>query len=141
MQDNHSDGHRNDHFGEVQAWNVDTGQRVWTHNFEKSPNWGSMLATGGGLVFTGGTADRKLHAFDAATGKILWESGALNSGVLAPPTTFMVNGKQYVAIESGWGGDVQGMQAALNRLVPGEYPPVPTGGAVYVFAIDETDHR
>ena len=52
-----------------------------------------------------------------------------------------MNGKQYVAIESGWGGDVQGMQAALNRLVPGEYPPVPTGGAVYVFAIDETNHR
>jgi alcohol dehydrogenase (cytochrome c) len=125
-----------DHFGEVQAWNVDTGQRVWTHNYSKSPNWGSMLATGGGLVFTGGTADRKLHAFDAATGKILWESDALNSGVLAPPTTFLVDGKQYVAIESGWGGDVQGMQGALNRLVPGEYPPVPTGGAVYVFAVN-----
>jgi len=125
-----------DHVGEVQAWNVDTGQRVWTHNYSKSPNWGSMLATGGGLVFTGGTADRKLHAFDAATGKILWESDALNSGVLAPPTTFLVNGRQYVAIESGWGGDVQGMQGALNRLVPGEYPPVPTGGAVYVFAVE-----
>src|SRR5215472_7765945 len=41
-----------DHVGEVQAWNVDTGQRVWTHNYSKSPNWGSMLATGGGLVFT-----------------------------------------------------------------------------------------
>ena len=124
-----------DHFGEVQAWNVDTGQRVWTHNYAKSPNWGSMLATGGGLVFSGGTADRKLHAFDASTGKILWESEPLNSGVLAPPTTFLVNGRQYIAIESGWGGDVQGMQAALNRLVPGDYPPVPTGGAVYVFAI------
>jgi alcohol dehydrogenase (cytochrome c) len=125
-----------DHVGEVQAWNVDTGQRVWTHNYARSPNWGSMLATGGGLVFAGGTADRKLHVFDAATGKILWESDALNSGVLAPPTTFLVNGKQYIAIESGWGGDVQGMQATLNRLVPGEYPPVPTGGAVYVFAVE-----
>ena len=125
-----------DHFGEVQAWNVDTGQRVWTHNYQKSPNWGSMLATGGGLVFTGGTADRKLHAFDAATGTILWESEPLNSGVLAPPTTFVVDGRQYVAIESGWGGDVQGMQGALNRIFPGEYPPVPTGGAVYAFAID-----
>ena len=48
-----------DHFGEVQAWNVDTGQKVWTHNYPRSPNWGSMLATGGGLVFSGGTADRK----------------------------------------------------------------------------------
>src|SRR5436309_2334117 len=59
-----------DHFGEVQAWNVDTGQRVWTHNYAKSPNWGSMLATAGGLVFSGGTIDRKFHAFDAATGKV-----------------------------------------------------------------------
>ena len=41
-----------DHIGEVQAWNVDTGKRVWTHTYAKSPNWGPMLATGGGLVFT-----------------------------------------------------------------------------------------
>ena len=125
-----------DHFGEVQAWNVDTGMLAWKHDFAKSPNWGSILTTGGGLVISGGTADRKLHAFDAATGKVLWESDALNSGVLAPPTTFLVDGKQYIAVESGWGGDVLGTQAALNRLVPGEYPPVPTGGAVYVFAVD-----
>ena len=44
-------------------------QRVWTHNYPTSANWGSMLATGGGLVFTGGTNDRKLHAFDAAVGQ------------------------------------------------------------------------
>ena len=43
------------HIGEVQAWNVDTGKKVWTYNYDKSPNWGSMLATAGGLVFTGGT--------------------------------------------------------------------------------------
>ncbi len=124
-----------DHFGEVQAWNVDTGKLAWTHIYSKSPNWGSMLATAGGLVISGGTADRKIHAFDAANGKLLWESDPLNSGVLAPPTTFEIDGRQYIAVESGWGGDVQGTQAALNRLVPGEYPPVPTGGAVYVFAI------
>ena len=70
-----------DHVGEVQAWNVDTGQRVWTHNYPTSPNWGSMLATAGGLVFSGGTNDRKLHAFDAATGKLLWEFPT-NSGIL-----------------------------------------------------------
>ena len=58
-----------DHVGEVQAWNVDTGQRVWTHNYPTSANWGSMLATGGGLVFSGGTNDRKLHAFDATSGQ------------------------------------------------------------------------
>jgi len=125
-----------DHFGEVQAWNVDTGTLAWKHNFDKSPNWGSILTTGGGLVVSGGTADRKLHAFDAATGAMLWESEAMNSGAIAPPSTFLVDGRQYIAVETGWGGDVTGAQAALNRLVPGDYPPVPTGGAVYVFAID-----
>ncbi len=124
-----------DHVGEVQAWNVDTGQKVWTHVYDKSPNWGGMLVTAGGLVFSGGTSDRKFHAFDASTGKLLWEFPT-NSGILAPPTTFKVDGKQYVAVETGWGGDSRGMQATLNRLFPGEYPEVPEGGAVWVFAVE-----
>jgi alcohol dehydrogenase (cytochrome c) len=124
-----------DHFGEVQAWNVDTGQRVWTHNYAKSPNWGSMLATAGGLVFSGGTIDRKFHAFDAMTGKLVWEFPT-NSGILAPPSSFLVDGKQYIAIESGWGGDSRGDQNTLNRLFPGEFPEVPEGGAVWVFALE-----
>jgi alcohol dehydrogenase (cytochrome c) len=121
--------------GEVQAWNVDTGQQVWMHPYEKSPNWGSMLVTGGGVLFTGGTNDRKMHAFDAASGKLLWEYQTA-SGIVAPPTTFRVNGKQYLAVLSGWGGDPRGMQATLNRVFPGEYPPVPEGGTLYVFALD-----
>jgi alcohol dehydrogenase (cytochrome c) len=124
-----------DHFGEVQAWNVDTGKKVWTHNYPRSPNWGGMLVTASGVVFNGGTADRKIHAFDATTGKLLWEFPT-NSGVLAPPTTFSVDGKQYVAIHSGWGGDSRGMQATLNRYFPGEFPEVPEGGAIWVFALN-----
>lgn len=123
-----------DHFGEVQAWNVDTGKLVWRHDYTKTPNWGAMLATAGGVVFTGGTNDRKFHAFDAATGKLLWEFPT-NSGILAPPTTFTVDGKQYIAVLSGWGGDSRGDQSNLNRLFPGEYPEVPEGGAVWVFAL------
>ncbi|HTB18433.1 MAG TPA: PQQ-dependent dehydrogenase, methanol/ethanol family [Bryobacteraceae bacterium] len=123
-----------DHFGEVQAWNVDTGQKVWTHEYAKSPNWGSMLATAGGLVFSGGTVDRMFHAFDATTGKLLWEFPT-NSGIEAPPTSFLIDGKQYIAIESGWGGDARGDQNTLNRLFPGEYPEVPEGGVVWVFAV------
>lgn len=123
-----------DHFGEVQAWNVDTGERAWMYPYPKSPNWGAMLTTGGGLVFTGGTADRKIHAFEAATGKLLWEF-TTGSGITAPPTTFSVDGKQYLAVHSGWGGDPRGMQAGLNRLFPGEFPAVPEGGEVWVFAV------
>jgi alcohol dehydrogenase (cytochrome c) len=124
-----------DHFGEVQAWNVDTGMKVWTHNYAKSPDWGAMLVTAGGLVFSGGTSDRKIHAFDAKTGKLLWEFPT-NSGILAPPTSFLIGGKQYVAVHAGWGGDSRGMQATLNRSFPGEFPEVPEGGAIWVFALE-----
>jgi alcohol dehydrogenase (cytochrome c) len=124
-----------DHIGEVQAWNVDTGQRAWTHAYAKSPNWGAMLVTGGGLVFTGGTNDRRIHAFDASTGALLWEFPT-SSGILAPPASFTVDGKQYIAVHSGWGGDSRGMQANLDRIFPGEYPEVPEGGAVWVFALE-----
>ena len=98
----------------MQAWNVDTGQRVWMHPYPKIPNWGSMLTTGGNLVFSGGPADAEIHAFDATTGKLLWEFET-TSGIVAPPSTFMVDGKQYLAVHSGWGGDPRGMQAGLNR--------------------------
>ena len=124
-----------DHVGEVQAWNVDTGQRVWTHNYANSPNWGAMLVTAGGVVFSGGTSDRRFHAFDATNGKLLWDFPT-NSGILAPPTSFIVDGKQYIAVLTGWGGDSRGMQANLNRVFPGEYPEVPEGGAVWVFAVE-----
>ena len=123
-----------DHFGEVQAWSVDTGERVWTHAFAKSPNWGAMLATGGGVVFGGGTNDRRIHAFNASTGELLWEFPT-NSGILAPPVSFAIDGKQYIAVHTGWGGDSRSMQAALNRIFPGEYPEVPEGGAIWVFAV------
>jgi len=124
-----------DHVGEVQAWNVDTGARVWTHTYAESINWGPMLATGGGLVFSGGTQDRRFHAFDAASGKLLWEFPT-NSGIVGQPTSFMVDGVQYIAVQSGWGVDAQAMQARLNRIAPGKFPEVPQGGAIWVFAID-----
>ena len=123
-----------DHIGEVQAWNVDTGKRVWMHKYATSQNWGPMLATGGGLVFTGGTNDRKFHAFDASTGALLWEFPT-SSGIIGQPSAFMLDGKQYVAVQSGWGVDSAGMQSQLNNVFPGKYPEVPEGGAVWVFAI------
>jgi alcohol dehydrogenase (cytochrome c) len=123
-----------DHIGEVQAWNVDTGSRVWTHKYPLSPNWGPMLATGGGLVFSGGTNDRKFHAFDASSGALLWEFPT-NSGIIGQPSSFMVDGRQYVAVQSGWGIDSRAMQGRLNVLMPGKFPPVPEGGAVWVFAV------
>ena len=125
-----------DHIGEVQAWNVDSGKRVWTHKYAKSQNWGPMLATAGGLVFTGGTNDRKFHAFHAENGRLLWEFPT-NSGITGQPSSFMIDGRQYVAVQSGWGIDSRAMQTRLNGLLPGEYPDVPEGGAIWVFAVKE----
>ncbi|HEU4688420.1 MAG TPA: PQQ-dependent dehydrogenase, methanol/ethanol family, partial [Vicinamibacterales bacterium] len=126
-----------DHIGEVQAWNVDTGTRVWTHTFAKSSNWGPLIATGGGLVFGGGTSDRMFRAFDARTGKVLWEYPT-TSGVIGQASSFTLNGRQYVAVQSGWGIDARGMQNRLNAIRPGEFPEVPEGGAVWVFALADS---
>jgi alcohol dehydrogenase (cytochrome c) len=123
-----------DHIGETAAWNVDTGKKVWSHDFANSTNWGGILTTAGGLVFGGGTADRMFRALDASTGKLLWQIPT-NSGVMGQPATFMVEGRQYVAVLSGWGGDARGVQARLNRLRPGEFPEVPDGGVIWVFAL------
>jgi alcohol dehydrogenase (cytochrome c) len=125
-----------DHVGELQAWNVDTAKKVWTHNFKDSTNWGGVLTTAGGLVFSGGTSDRMFRAYDAATGQMLWEFPT-QSGIEAPPSTFMVDGRQYVAVLSGWGGDARGIQAQLNRIRPGQNPEVPDGGAIWVFALPQ----
>ncbi len=122
------------HIGEVQAWNVDTGARVWTHTFANSTNWGPMLATGGGLVFSGGTSDRMFRAFDAATGKVLWQAQT-QSGVIGQPSSFMVDGTQYIAVQSGWGIDARAMQRRLDGIRRGEFPDVPEGGQVWVFAV------
>jgi alcohol dehydrogenase (cytochrome c) len=122
-----------DHIGELQAWNVDTGKKVWTTNLP-SFNWGPVLATGADVLFAGGTNDRMFRAFDAKSGKILWEFPTV-SGVAAVPVSFQVDGKQYIAVQSGWGVDPAKMQARMNLLFPGKYPEVPQGGAVYVFAL------
>jgi alcohol dehydrogenase (cytochrome c) len=124
-----------DHIGEVQAWNVDTATRVWTHTFATSANWGPILTTGGGLVFSGGTNDRKFRAFDASTGKVLWEV-TTNSGVISPASSFAVNGRQYIAVQSGWGIDARAMQNRLLKMMPG-LPEVPEGGAIWVFALKQ----
>ena len=124
-----------DHIGELQAWNLDTGQKVWSHPFANSELWGPVLATAGGLLFMGGTTDRYFRAFDASNGKILWEFRT-GSGVNGVPVSFQVDGKQYIAVQSGWGVDAARMQARLNLERPWEFPDVPQGGSVWVFAVD-----
>ena len=123
-----------DHIGELQAWDPATGKKAWQFNFPKTQLFGSVLTTGGGLVFVGGTNDRKLRAFDAKNGKLLWEF-VTNSGITAAPVSFEVDGTQYIAVQSGWGVDAQRIQDGLAALNIGFDPDVPQGGVVWVFAV------
>jgi alcohol dehydrogenase (cytochrome c) len=92
-----------------------------------------VLATAGGVLFAGGTNDRYFRAFDASNGKILWEFRT-GSGVQGVPVSFAIDGKQYVAVQSGV--DAAKMQARLNLIRPHEFPEVPQGGSIWVFAVD-----
>jgi alcohol dehydrogenase (cytochrome c) len=122
-----------DHIGELQAWDLNSGERVWTREFD-SQNWGPVLTTGGGLVFAGGTSDRYFRAFDARTGQVLWEQRT-NSGVIGVPSTYEVDGVQYIAVQSGWGVDAASMGRRLDGLRDSS-TFVPQGGVVWVFALD-----
>jgi alcohol dehydrogenase (cytochrome c) len=122
-----------DHIGELQAWDMSTGERVWTHEFELH-NWGPVLATGGGLVFAGGTSDRFFRAFDASTGEVLWQQRT-NSGITGVPVSYEIDGVQYIAVQSGYGVDAAGMQRNIDQ-VRGTQTLVPQGGVVWVFALD-----
>ena len=118
--------------GEVQAWDMKTGKKVWTHTYAQG-NWGPLLTTAGNLVFGGGTNDRKFRAFDARDGKLLWEQ-AMSSGVTGVPTSFEVDGEQFIAVQSGWGIDAQRMQGAFDSLLNTK-TLVPQGGVVNVFRL------
>lgn len=123
-----------DHVGELQAWNLATGEKVWTHEYHPvMANWGPVMTTGGGLVFSGGTADRYFRAFDAQTGEVLWQQKT-SSGVLGVPVSFEVGGRQYVAVQSGWGVDSVGSQRRVDEYFNQE-TIVPQGGVVWVFAL------
>lgn len=122
------------YIGELQAWNVDTAQKVWSVKF-KSHNWGPVLTTAGNLVFAGGTNDRYFRAFDASSGKLLWQQRT-NSGVIGVPVSYEIDGVQYVAVQSGYGVDAEREQTLLN-LSQGTTRYVPQGGVLWVFALDK----
>ena len=80
----------------------------------------------------GGTNDRFFRAFHAKTGKLLWEQRT-NSGITGVPSTYTIDGKQYVAVLAGWGVDAEREQAEFKRLGIATRS-VPQGGVLWVFA-------
>ncbi len=103
--------------GKLVAWDPVSQEAKWTVD-HPGPWNGGLLATGGGLVFQG-TAGSEFNAYSAATGDKVWSFGA-QTGVVAPPITYTVDGEQYVAVLAGWGGayaiTVDG--GLLNDLAP-----------------------
>jgi len=100
-------------WGTLNAVDLNTGAYVWKVPLGEYPtlsgkgipptgseNSGGPLVTAGGLVFIAGTEDEKIRAFEAATGKVVWEY-QLPAGAFATPITYAVHGKQYIAIAVG----------------------------------------
>jgi alcohol dehydrogenase (cytochrome c) len=119
--------------GEFRAMDVRNGRMLWRHRYS-SPMNTAALTTAGGLVFAGDW-DRHMYAYDAASGKVLWQT-RLTTTAQGFPITYSVRGRQYVALPAGIGG------GSWSTLIAPELRPDirrPLGGnSIFVFALPET---
>lgn len=129
--------------GHLLAWDPIAQEEVWRVSHSVSEN-GGVLSTAGNLVFQG-NADGKLAAYTADYGQKLWSTNT-QTGVLAPPVTYAVDGEQYVAVVVGWGavfanasgallnpdGDKRNISRILAYKIGGtaELPPIPVAAAL-----------
>jgi alcohol dehydrogenase (cytochrome c) len=113
-----------DVIGHLVAINPLTGEKKWEVPLTDFPNSAGMLATGGGLVFTG-TLTGEFLALDQDTGKTLWQFKT-GSSINSTAITYTYKGRQYVTIASGLGGTLANRYAADK---------VPTGGSIWTFAV------
>jgi len=115
--------------GHLAAWDPVQQKEVWRVPYH-GPNNGGTLATAGNLVVEG-TASGEFVIYRADTGEKLW-SMPVQSGVIAAPVSYEVNGEQYIAVLSGWGG--------VFALLPGEVSFVsstlPNVSRVLAFKLD-----
>jgi alcohol dehydrogenase (cytochrome c) len=113
-----------DVLGHFAAINPLTGEKQWEVPLADFPGSAGMLATGGGVVFTGKLTG-EFVALDAATGKTLWQFKT-GSSINATAITYTHKGRQYVTVASGRGG-----------LLASRYTTdkVPTGGSIWTFAL------
>jgi len=113
-----------DVLGYFVAINPLTGAKKWEVPLTDLPSSAGMLATGGGLVFTGKLTG-EFVALDESTGRTLWQFKT-GSSINATAITYTHRGRQYVSVASGLGGGL------ANRYAAGK---VPTGGSVWTFAL------
>src|SRR5215468_2971497 len=110
--------------GAFAAVNPVTGEKKWEAPLADNPSAAGMLATDGGLIFTGKLTGEFL-ALDTDTGKTLWQF-KVSSSVNATAITYTHKGRQYVSVASGLGG------AVAPRFVTDK---VPAGGSLWTFAL------
>lgn len=103
-----------------------TAKQRWRVPLFDHPHWSAIVATAGGLLFTGKETGEFI-ALDADTGKTLWQFQT-SSGINAQPITFTHNGQQYVTVLSGLGG-------IYVKQAGAELKNVPLGGSVWTFAL------
>ena len=113
-----------DVLGFFTAINPLTGEKKWEIPLTDLPSSAGMLATAGGLVFTGKLSG-EFVALDERDGKTLWQFKT-GSSVNSTAITYTHKGRQYVTVASGLGGGL------ASRYAAGK---VPTGGSVWTFAI------
>ncbi len=112
--------------GYLKAIDPLTGNSKWQVG-SGIPRMAGVLATGGGLVFTGRMTG-EFEAFDADSGQKLW-SFQTGSGTIGQPVTWTANGRQYITVLNGVGG-VYSLFSGDKRLAS-----VPAGGSVWTFAL------
>jgi quinohemoprotein ethanol dehydrogenase len=113
--------------GKVVAMNMRSNRRVWTVTFPVGDIcYSGILSTAGGVVFVGRN-NRTLQAYDDRTGKLLWTSPKLLAAVAAPPMTYTVDDKQYVAVYAGGNGIAASFGTAKVKY----------GSDLYTFALPD----
>ncbi len=100
--------------GRLLAWDPVARKPRWTVEYGNYWN-GGTLATAGNLVFQG-TAAGDFIAYRASDGAKLWSSWA-TTGIVAPPITYAIDGKQYVSVMAGWGGAFSKKARSYGRLL------------------------
>ena len=118
--------------GRLLAWNPVTQQAAWAVP-NPEPWAGGTVATAGNLVFQG-KATGQFVAYRADTGAQLW-SADTQAGINASPVSYAVDGRQYIAVQTGWGGAfaIAAGEIALAKRAPTNTP------RILVYALDGMD--